>query len=340
MNHNLSTLISKKQFKKLLERFLKDDATEHEKRWVEKWYTSLEKENNYPVLSEEERTYLSDGNWKKLQEKMHAKPRTILLWPSLAAAAVLVLAITFVLYQSDDAPTKSHPAVVAADNHQLSNPAGQINDFLLPDSTIVSLGAGSSLRLAANFNENERQVFLQGEAFFKVSHNANKPFYVTAGGLVTRVLGTSFRVSALPNNAEVIVTVKTGKVSVYKASASENDNNEDSKIHLTPNQQAIFDRATDRVSKKLISDPEVIIPPRKLEKMRFTKRPVQEVFAALQEMYGIDMQYDEELLQKCILTTSLDVGSLYSKLDIICDAIGATYQIEGTVVKIQSDGCH
>jgi hypothetical protein len=194
----------------------------------------------------------------------------------------------------------------------------------------------SLLKFPQKFQQGKREVFLEGEAFFEVSHNPSSPFMVYANGVITKVLGTSFNVKAYQSDVNVTVSVKTGKVSVYKQSEN---SREELQVILTPNQQAVYDKSRDEVSRMLVQEPKIILPRDELIKMHFEDAPVTEIFMAIEKAYGVDILYDEEILSNCSLTTSLLDETLYTRLNIICKAIGASYTIHDTHIEIESTGC-
>src|SRR5439155_2315167 len=88
--------------------------------------------------------------------------------------------------------------------------------LLLPDSTQVWLNAASSLEFPEAFQSGKREVYLVGEAFFDVKHAENRPFIIHTGNVTTRVVGTAFNIKGYPDQPDVIVSVKRGKVQVSK----------------------------------------------------------------------------------------------------------------------------
>lgn len=106
----------------------------------------------------------------------------------------------------------------------------------LSDGSSVTLNAGSTLRYPVSFTgSNKREVFLSGEAFFKVAKDSKRPFFVLAEGLEVGVLGTEFNVSAYPED-------KTRKVVLVEGSVKLNVNQK-SAIML-PGELANFKRKT------------------------------------------------------------------------------------------------
>lgn len=89
--------------------------------------------------------------------------------------------------------------------------------FRLPDGTRVMLSVASTLRYPPGFTDRQREVSLEGEAYFDVAHQADRPFVVRAGDLVARDLGTQFTVRAYPEDVSARVVVREGRVAIRAA---------------------------------------------------------------------------------------------------------------------------
>ncbi|MCD0466968.1 FecR family protein [Flavobacterium sp. ENC] len=97
-------------------------------------------------------------------------------------------------------------------------PYGKRAQLSLADGTLVWLNSGSKLIYPTAFNDESREVFLEGEAIFDVAHNAAKPFFVkAANNYSVRVLGTLFNVSCYTKDAKVSTALLRGKVQVAYA---------------------------------------------------------------------------------------------------------------------------
>ncbi|NID10150.1 FecR family protein [Fibrivirga algicola] len=208
----------------------------------------------------------------------------------------------------------------------------------LPDGSIVTLSARSTLRYTAAFGQKTRDVTLTGQAFFSVTRNEKVPFRVFTDELVTQVLGTSFRVSAYPEDRRSTVTVRTGKVAVYARAESENPLKR-TVLSLTPNQVAEYSRKSHVLHKTLTIHPVPVNNVPAADAFVFDETPINDVFRRLEETYGIQIKYDANLLRDCALTASLGNENLNQKLTLICKGIEGRYQIvDGTII-IQSTGC-
>jgi len=90
----------------------------------------------------------------------------------------------------------------------------EIKEIVLPDGSHVWLNENSVLQTAKAFNKNQRKVWLQGEAYFEVTHDKEKVFKVITGKITTKVLGTSFNLKTYNKN-KVQLTVNSGRVKFY-----------------------------------------------------------------------------------------------------------------------------
>ncbi|MDT7828020.1 FecR domain-containing protein [Pricia sp. S334] len=98
----------------------------------------------------------------------------------------------------------------------LNVPYGKQFNLELSDGTVVYLNAGTSLKYPVKFLDGgQREVFLDGEAFFEVTENKKSPFIVNSGDMNVRVLGTKFNVSAYPEERNKVVVLVKGSVELY-----------------------------------------------------------------------------------------------------------------------------
>jgi ferric-dicitrate binding protein FerR (iron transport regulator) len=125
----------------------------------------------------------------------------------------------------------------------LSAPKGSKSELVLADGSKVWLNAGSSLKYGANFNKKDREVILDGEAYFDIAKNKSKPFLVHTSKITLRVLGTAFNVKSYRDENTVETTLIRGAVNVEK---NEKDGST-SNYSLKPNQKAIFNKSKDEI---------------------------------------------------------------------------------------------
>lgn len=120
---------------------------------------------------------------------------------------------------------------------ELSNPLGMKSTVTLPDGSKAILNAGTTLSYPTAFVLPEREVSVQGEAFFEVVHDRNRPFLVKAGDVRVKVLGTKFNVKAYSDDLLVEVALTEGSVKVGWGNGNRD-------LRLAPGQLARFDKRT------------------------------------------------------------------------------------------------
>lgn len=113
------------------------------------------------------------------------------------------------------------------------SPGGQKTKVILPDKSIVWLNARTTLKYASAFNEKQRNVYIDGEAFFDVTHDKNRPFIVQTSTINIKVYGTTFNVKAYKEDNITEATLVKGKISIEGLSVSGEDGNE---IIIHPNE--------------------------------------------------------------------------------------------------------
>lgn len=274
--------------------------------------------------------------------------KTIAFYPLrslyIAASVLLVIGCGFwaAMWYSKPIKDSQITSIVNKDSDEQETlfAAEQKREIVLKDGSRVTLGKQSQLRVSEDFGTTKREVYLIGEAFFQVVKNPDKPFLVYSGKVVTKVLGTSFRIRAYDGDANVSVGVETGKVTVFK---QETDQPSESllseEVVLMPNQQAVFVKKDERFIKTLVDTPKEITRERLSERLDFTETPIPVVLTRLEEIYGVKLVFDADGLKDCNLTGTLKDGTLYDKLTIVCETIQATYKVMDGQVVIYGKGC-
>jgi transmembrane sensor len=202
-------------------------------------------------------------------------------------------------------------------------PRGKPEMSQLPDGSIIWINAGSKIRYIAE--QNTRDVYLEGEAYFKVKHDAEHPFVVHAGNITVRALGTEFNVSAYPEE-NVAATLITGKVQVTI------EEKPDQKIILVPNEKfTITNKRTsvrDSVMDKRMSyevKPATALPAlNELEeiawthdKLAFQNETFDELARRMERRYNVHIVFYSEALKKETLSGIFENENIERALRIL-----------------------
>lgn len=340
-----------------MQRYADGNCTEEEKKLVEQWYELLDDDHD-PAVTTEEVKDIVDRLWPVIKEKTippttigSATPRVRRITAALrwTAAAAVVAAIGLGVYRL--AWTGSATAATEADylTPQLSrkvNTRSVPDSVYLADNTLVVLEPGARLHYPDSFALGKREVYLEGNAFFKVTKNPQSPFYVYSNDIVTQVLGTSFFVKTddVANNMEV--SVRTGKVVVYEKRTPQDNRsnmNEPSGVILKPNQKVIYNRNNGHFLTTLVDIPLPLMLANKQEEtvtelnFEFEETPLARVLARLEAAYHIEIVIGNEALGKALFSGDIKGQNLFDQLEIICQAVQATYEVRGTRILVKGD---
>ncbi len=346
-------------FRTLLHRYQQGQCTTAEKRRIEEWYRGLGSEQEFKLTADEKEELVATV-WKRISTQTRAgaapgrftwaarsaaAPASTLLpatrsmrW---AAAAVLALSLGLAgsqwgrrqLKWAATWPPQTATLAPAPQWQVYSNASAYEVRVALPDGSAVTLLPASTLKYRRDADGSRRIAYLTGAAAFDVFHDANHPFLVFTDKVVTTVLGTSFLVKAYPGQPEVRVQVRTGAVRVSRRAAGAGLSA--GSLVVLPNQQAVYSPVRQQLRRELVAQPALLTP----QPFVFNDRPVAEVLAALEKAYGVSIVHDAPALRNCTLTLSLGNEPLFAKLDVICEALGASYEKADGRILFHSPPC-
>ena len=277
------------------------------------------------------------------------KRKTILL---LAAASILLFVCGGAFHMLSKNKTDEVIAVKLLGENKLK----QINNthllfkLQLEDGSVVTLQPGATLMYPPHFLAGKREVYLTGEAFFEVSKNAKRPFYVYYNNLVTHVLGTSFTIKIDKDKKQVEVSVRTGRVEVYErpADGSGTAGIKGNGVILTPNQKVIYKEEIDNFESTLVDAPIPVvhqsvkgemIPVDVTRDNAIIAAPLSDIITSIETIYQLSIEVESDSIKNCHFSGDISAMGLYAKLEVICKSIGATYEIKGTKIIIRGKGC-
>ena len=338
--------MTQKEFNELSKRYLEGKTTEEEEKPILAWFESQPEFKKATPPGEESLT-VRKRVWANISKELKGSTTARIIrmaWILGTAVCMFFGYIWFVKLSPVPLPKKNQKSqtVIAHRGIELKNTTYSDQKITLADGSLVILEPGSSLVYNKDFNQNKRELHLNGEAFFEVTKNPAKPFIVHAGKLIAKVMGTSFTIKNAKDSKNVMVDVLTGKVSVYAEKTRQEKSSVKEQLEvvvLTPNQRVQFLSTENRLVKSIVETPNVIITKEELKKLTFVDSPIALVFEAIEKAYGLEVIYDEKVMQDCIMTTSLDEENLHDKLTIICKLVNASYKIQDAQIIVSSNGC-
>jgi transmembrane sensor len=283
--------------------------------------------------------------WMRLKSKALEPSGLKRILPRLLKIAAVILpafllgGITYHLlfHQPGDAQS--------ADSYIVEAPRGAKSFVAMSDGTKIWLNAGSKITYQHSYNQQNRNIYLEGEAYFTVARNRILPFYVHSSGISIKALGTSFNVKAYPDEKIIETTLVEGMVSIESTGKT----GKKEKIIIKPNQKASFYKESESFAVKPgISYNEALKESRKpkIERIKVDKKVDTEIYTSwkdkrwvfkkqklsdfavmLERLYDVNIIFQDEELKHYSLTGSFDEENFEQVLQAIQLTVPLDYTI-------------
>lgn len=261
------------------------------------------------IISEIE-TINSRAAFALVQNRIQEKPsyRQLLNTLSRVAAILfipLLIASIWILSRQLDSNSSQHYAL-----QEITSPSGIRSQVLLPDGTKVWLNAESTLKFQVPFQGENRNVDLQGEAFFDVVKDQGKPFVVQTGKVKIKVLGTRFNCKSYAEDENVQVALEEGKIALNIAGSSGS-----SEKILHPGEFAVVGKSN--LQATITSEEIDKYIAWHTGKLVFSNSPMSEVAQMLERWYGIDVVVRDQEIMNYRFTTTFENESLFQVIELL-----------------------
>lgn len=296
--------------------FIKEQSNPLEKEAVQAWINaSEENKKEFEQLKKVWDSYESKASgfnpdmnaaWKKIESRIETKSEFKISPWFYRVAAMLVIGFGLIFMLVDDKPN------VIAENKQVPptelRTGDKIKEVTLPDGSVITLNSGSSIKYASDFGIKDRHIHLEGEAFFDIERDENKPFIISSKSTTTTVLGTSF--SIYPSENELIINVVSGKVSF-------SGENSEEMILLTKGEKGNYSYSSNSISKSNNDDLNFLSW--KTGQLIFKDAPFSDVVSDLEKHYHATIEVRDKDIQR--LTATFENQNLEEVLEIISSTL-------------------
>lgn len=318
----------------LIVKYLANECSEAEKKEIEDWIqaqpTRKKEVESFKKIWEAKKEIdlktRTDAAWNDVfnRIKIEETAKTVLrIYPISKQIMKVAASITFFLilttaaiYFSGILETKQ-PLFTWNDKTTMP---GEKCFITLSDSTKIVLNAGSKIKYPTRFTLSMREVFLEGEAYFEVAHNASKPFIVHTNNILTTVLGTKFNISAFAEEKEIAVSLVDGKVQISKEKADVAEK----LVVLTPNQQLVYDMNEDvsrvggfDLQKETGWKDNILV---------FDNEPLSKVFVELERSFGVKFELKNKSIANKKIKANFKNESVWTVANVISKATGLKYK--------------
>jgi len=277
-----------------------------------------------------------DAAWEKLASKIESNERKnitisnnkkqtgFFLNTLLKVAAVLIPAIIILYFYFSSNKEVKQLAVVTTENTIQKK---------LPDGSNVRINTNSKITYPETFAKNGREVSLDGEAFFDVAPNKEKPFIIHANNSNIKVVGTSFNVNAYKENEDVEVAVSTGKVLLYGINKSTGDTG---MVVLEPGDKGFFNAKTGKARKVALTNENDMFWMNST--LVFNKTKLSDVAKILNKDYKVSIILKNKDIDSLRLSATFKDQSIESVLDVISTTFNLKVTKNKSTFEIDAEG--
>ena len=323
--------MEKSNFDRLLKRYLEDRVSEEEKTKIEAWLDSNKTKNDRNFIWEKEDEEILfqkiTSNLDNVDEIVEFRPGQsnekrihINQWIKMAATVLLLLTVSYAIWHSVNTKPAVHQTIATSD----------IEKVILNDGTIVWLHKESKL-IYYEKTEGIRQVSLVGEGLFEVAKDASRPFTISCGDVIVKVVGTSFSLKTGEESIEL--KVLTGKVNLSSST-------DKAGVDVEPNEKVIYKNNGD-IKKISMEESDIsAITARTEYNMQFKNTTMESVIERIEKKFNIDVVVDNTQVNKCRITADFTDHSLEKTLVMIAELLEIDYTIKGSTVTITGKGCN
>lgn len=266
----------------------------------------------------------ADQAWQSVEQKLEHVSRvpSVLRWGLrvAAAAAVVLLAIGVGLLYTKFGP-RSKPSLTVSPValRDYITPAGARAELNLSDGTHVMLGVASRLRVPTDYGARDRQVFLEGEAYFEVRHDSSRAFLVHSGGKVIQDLGTRFGVRAYADDRAVQVVVTEGRVTLQGTTLAQGQLGRAARGGPVAVKTGVdVDRYLAWTQGRLV----------------FDNTPLRDALPQLDRWYDLDLRLGDSLIAALPVTATFKNQPTDEVLDLLAQTLGLRQERRGRIVTL------
>lgn len=204
-----------------------------------------------------------------------------------------------------------------------------IETYELPDGSRISLNQNSLIKFKEDFKGDNREVYLEGEAFFEVEPDPSKPFIVNTKSAKVEVLGTKFNVRAYFDDEEVNISVTEGKVAFSSISGES--------VTLVENESSSYIKENEKFT-EIVPNPVNSIA-WKTRVLDFDNTSLIEVIKVLENAYPVNFIFNNNQLRECSITVQFEDQDIDSILKVMEATLNISFEVSNNTITISGEGC-
>jgi transmembrane sensor len=258
--------------------------------------------------------------WQHIEALPIQKTRTLTIYRHAWRIAATIMLVSFLgIIAYNTLRNKPDTIIASSDN---------IHTEVLADGSKTVLNKNTTLTIAGGFNSKTRKMSLQGEAYFDVVHNEEKPFIIEVNKLLIKDIGTTFNVLALPLSDTVEVQVIEGIVELQTPQQT---------TRINKNQSGIYVKSSNKIFVVSQIDPNVSSYTNK--SFVFKAQTLKKVIQSINKVYGNVLILDNNKLEDCVITVSFNGESPETIAMVIAETFGLQVAKRNTQFVLSGSTC-
>lgn len=205
----------------------------------------------------------------------------------------------------------------------ITAPKGEKSEVVLADGSKVWINSESKISYDNYYNKKLRKVILDGEAYFEVAKDKNRPFIVVANDFEVEALGTSFNLNAHGNDSQISSVLLDGKIKV---------NVLDNEYILNENERLVLHKRVNIVTRDTVNATDFV--QWKNGSLYFKNNSFEEIANTLSRTFNVDIRFASEELKSVRFTGTLGNSSVKNSLDILSLTSAMRYEMDGTTIEL------
>lgn len=312
-----------KHIDQLITRFLTGEASDSEKSSLEQWLAQSAANKKYfdgiKFIYDKASTIHTnvdfdvDKAWSSVKGQMKFTPKVELKpqkaqwgWIKIAASILAIISVSTIIYltlRQETTLTITNVVAIASKDSVITKK--------LPDSTQIFLNKRTKLSYNPDYGKKNREVVLEGEAYFNATHSDDKPLTIKAENTFIKDIGTAFNIKAYPEEDIIEVYVETGKVIFYTK--------DDSGLTLIKGEVGVYNKKSNTFYRKQTVEANVLSY--KTKSFTFINAKLSDVIRQVNSVYTQQISLKNSELSNCLITVTFEDETIDTIVSIITETL-------------------
>jgi len=313
--------MNEKELIALVEKYQKGNCSPEEQKLIESYLNSFQNGNaDWDESDLGKKDFVEEKLFAKIEKQItdSSKKKTYgFIKPNYifraAASLAFIFILSFVAYYLFFTAKQNN--IVEIKWNEKRTKIGEKSIITFLDGTKITLNADSKLKYSVSTESRLREFYLEGEAYFEVAQNKEKPFVVHSGSVTTLALGTKFDVKAFPKEMHIVLSLVEGSIKVKAKNNAEQV--------LSPKQQLTYNLNSGSQNIKSFEVMQVIGWRDNI--LIFDNMALEDALILIERAYGVNFELTDDSIKKIKITANFENESIWTIVKVIKKSFGLDY---------------